>query len=399
MKEQNKYYIWGVLLLCLFSLSSCRLGRRATPTPIAINLPGKLNGTPVAPTQTTYTVQAGEVEQSETYTGRVVPAHQEDLFFRRSGRVAQVYGKDGDKVQAGDIIATLDDDTLQLDLESAQLGMEIAQKNLDRAKTALTYDRRQAELNVAIAKLRVPVLASTAVTLNKTYTDTTAAVAQNQLELAQLALESLDTQVNPVLELNLKQAEIQVKKVKQQILFGQLKAPFSGEIRFINLPKADEQVAATAYAVVARVVDTATFQIELNLPRIQLEPLREGMPVKINAVSLNGVTLNGEITALPRPFGTSSGSLVEVALAKPADNAKLSEGITVAVNVALQSRKNALVIPRSALREKNQVYSVILQEGDQQREVTIAVGIIGNDQVEVLAGLEAGQVIVSGAGH
>jgi len=396
MKQQSKYYIWGVLLLCLLSLSSCRLGRRATPTPIAINLPGKLNGTPVAPSQATYTVQTGEVEESETYTGRVVPDRQEDLFFRRSGRIAQVYAKDGDKVQAGDIIATLDDDTLQIDLESAQLGLEIAQENLNRAKATLAYERRQAELNVAIAKLRVPVLASTAVTLNRTYTDTTTAVAQNQLELAQLALDNINADVNPILDLNLKQAELQVKKVKQQILFGQLKAPFSGEIRFINLPKADEQIAATAYAAVARVVDTATFQVELNLPRVQLEPLREGMPVKISAATLNGAALNGVIKALPRPFGTSSGSLVEVALATPTDNAKLSEGITVAVNVALQSRKNALVIPRSALREKNQVYSVLLQEGDQQREVNIAVGIIGSDQVEVIAGLEAGQVIISG---
>jgi multidrug efflux pump subunit AcrA (membrane-fusion protein) len=398
MSKQKKNYLGFILLFCcsLLWLAGCSLGRRATPTPITITLPSKLMGTPAAPTQATYTVQAGEVSQAETYTGRVVPAHQEDIFFRRSGRVAQVYVKDGDKVQAGDVIATLDDVTLQLDLESTQLGVQIAQENLNQAQGDLAYRRQQAQLNLAIAKIHAPDSVGTVVTNSTTFTATQAAIYQNQLTLAQLALDRVGAEINPVLNLTLRRAEVDVKKVKQAILDGQLKAPFNGEVRFINLPKADEQLAAAAYAVVARVVDTASFQIELNLPRAQLEPLQEGRPVKISAASLADGTLNGVILALPRPFGTSSGSLVEVALTNAKDNAQLSEGITVAVNVALQSKKNALVIPRAALHEKNQIYSVSVKEGDLQREVNVAVGIIGDDQVEVIAGLAAGQVIVLG---
>lgn len=397
MIEQKKYS-WLVLLFgcSMFLLAGCRLGRGATPTPIAINLPTKLVGTPAAPTQTTYTVQSGEVRQGETYTGRVVLARQEDLFFRRNGPVAQVYVKDGDKVQAGDIIATLDDVMLQLDLESAQLGVQIAQENLTQAQGDLAYRRRQAELNLAIAKIQASDTTGRVITDSTVYSTTRAGVYQNQLSLAQLTFDRIGDAVNPTLNFSLKRAEVDVKKVKQSILDGQLKAPFNGEVRFINLPKAGEQLAASAYAVVARVVDTKSLQIELNLPRAQLEPLREGMPVKISAVSLAGATLNGVIQALPRPFGTSSGSLVEVALVNAKDNAKLSEGITVAVNAALESKKDALIIPRAALREKNQIYSVLVKEGELQREVNIAVGIVGDDQVEVIAGLEAGQQIVVG---
>src|SRR4051812_26703565 len=115
MSKQSKKYLWIVILLCSYAMlfAGCRLGRRATPTPLAIgNLPTSLQGTPVASTQTTALVQTGAVIEHATYTGRVVAAHQEDLFFRRSGRVAKVYVKDGDKVKAGDVIAILDEETL-----------------------------------------------------------------------------------------------------------------------------------------------------------------------------------------------------------------------------------------------------------------------------------------------
>ena len=100
MSKQSNKYLWIVCLLCGCAMlfAGCRLGRRATPTPLALTaLPQSLQGTPVAVLSATALVQTGAIIQNETYTGRVGAARQEDLFFRRSGRVAKVYVKDGDK--------------------------------------------------------------------------------------------------------------------------------------------------------------------------------------------------------------------------------------------------------------------------------------------------------------
>ena len=102
----------------------------------------------------------------------------------------------------------------------------------------------------------------------------------------------------------------------------------------------------------------------------------------------------GVVNALPRPFGTSAGSLVEVALVDTTDTTKFAEGLTVAVNATLQSKENAVVIPRQALREKDQLFYVMLKDGESQREVNVAVGIIGDDRVEILAGLEPSDEIL-----
>lgn len=393
LRKLTKHSLSLFVLLSL-SLTGCRLGR-ATPTPIPITLPGQLTNQMTDPlAQESYTVQHGEVVQEEILTGRVTPVREENLFFRRSGQITEVYVNDGDQVQAGDVIAVLDNQTLEIDLESALIGLSIAQENQKRAEDELAYRRQQAQLNIEIA-LALLDDETTSINLpSGTPKSSVKQVRTAQLEAAQLALGQIGDTIDPTIELNVKRAELAVERVKQSILEGQIEAPFAGEVRFINMPEEGEKVAVQAYNAVARLVEAGSYQIELNLPRTQLELLQEGMAVEVSAASLGPETLPSVIKALPRPFGTSQGSLAAVTLVNAADNKKLSEGITVAVNVRLKSKPNALVIPRLALQEENQIYLVTVKEGETLRRVTVGVGVLGSDLVEITAGLTEGQMVV-----
>jgi len=275
--------------------------------------------------------------------------------------------------------------------------LTIAKESLNNAQKDLDYRRRQSELNLDIAQLNLAALTTTAsVAPAQVEEPSTVQIRRIQAELAQLALDNIDETLDPTIELNVKRNELAVERVKQAILEGQIEIPFDGELRFINLPKRDEQLAVQAYAAVVRLVDTSSFKVELNLPRAQLEGLTEGMAVEVSAPSLAGRTLPAVIAALPRPFGTSQGSLTQVALTTAEDNSRLREGITVVVNVRLKSKPAALVIPRAALQEENQIYYVTVQEGEELRRVTVAVGVLGSDLVEIVAGLEEGDAVVLG---
>lgn len=387
-------HLLSLFLLLSLVLTSCRLGR-ATPTPIPITLPGQLTDQLTTPTaQESYTVQHGEVVQEEILTGRVTPIREENLFFRRSGQITEVYVNDGDYVQAGDVIAVLDSETLEIDLESALIGLSIAKESQKRAEADLAYRRQQAEISVEIAQALLGDETNAINLPANTPKESVQQVRAAQLEAAKLALQQIGDTIDPTIELNVKRAELAVERVKQSILEGQIEASFAGEVRFINMPKEGEKVAVAAYNAVARLVEAGSYQIELNLPRAQLELLQEGMAVEVSAASLGPETLPGVIKALPRPFGTSQGSLAEVTLVNADDNKKLSEGITVAINVRLKSKANALVIPRLALQEDNQIYSVTIKDGESLRHVTVGVGVMGSDLVEITAGLTEGQTIV-----
>ena len=284
MNRNIHTYHRAAIILCglIIVLSGCRFGRRPEPTLLPITLPTRFSGTPSQPLAT-YTVERGTVIKEESYTGRVVLARQNEMFFRRNGRVVAIYVQDGDTVQEGDIIAELDSELLQLDLEAAQLGVEIATEDIEQAEEALRIRRLQAQLTLENALLQfqrqqqsrqVTITSSVSspvvdLSLNNRTTLTSSLITpsiqsvltstldvktidltiqQNQVALAQLAFESIDREINPVLRLNLRRSEIAVERIKQSILEGQLIAPFDGQVRFISLSEDEEQKAVSAYS-------------------------------------------------------------------------------------------------------------------------------------------------------
>lgn len=74
----------------------------------------------------TIPVQRRDIIHSITATGNVQPARQVDLRFSRSGRVQEVYVKAGDRVEAGQLLATLDNRELELAYVRARNAYEIA---------------------------------------------------------------------------------------------------------------------------------------------------------------------------------------------------------------------------------------------------------------------------------
>jgi len=54
-----------------------------------------------------------------------------------------------------------------------------------------------------------------------------------------------------------------------------------------------------------------------------------------------------------------------------------------------------LWLPPQAIREFGGRKFVVLQEGDVQRRVDVKVGVVSDDRVEIITGLNEGQVVVS----
>lgn len=75
---------------------------------------------------TTIPVQRRDIVQTVTATGQVQPARQVNLSFGRSGRVKEVHVQVGDRVEAGQLLATLDNREQELAYIRARNAYEIA---------------------------------------------------------------------------------------------------------------------------------------------------------------------------------------------------------------------------------------------------------------------------------
>ena len=130
--------IMVVLTGCTSTSSSS--GSEPTPTPIP---------PPQVPDKPTYTVKRGEIVDNLSFTGRVAPVVEQELYFRESGRVKSVYVEREDPVQVGMLLAELENDDLmrqlaqsEIELEAAQLGLQLSDddRQYDVAKARINYD-------------------------------------------------------------------------------------------------------------------------------------------------------------------------------------------------------------------------------------------------------------------
>jgi len=98
----------------------------------------------------------GTVSQTVTATGTVQPAASYDLNFTNGGVLTAVKVKAGDKVTAGQVLATIDSAKAEVGLESAQAARGAAQQKLDQAKTPLTASQQaQAAASLAQAQAQL----------------------------------------------------------------------------------------------------------------------------------------------------------------------------------------------------------------------------------------------------
>ena len=121
-----------------------------TPTPIP---------TPVIPTQQ---VRRGDIAEVLQVLGRVVPARQEDLYFRVGGRLQRVHVQAEDFVEENQLLAELDMGDLTDRLARARVTSELARLRLTDLRNQaqegvqdLGYTLRRAQLNLDIAELRL----------------------------------------------------------------------------------------------------------------------------------------------------------------------------------------------------------------------------------------------------
>jgi HlyD family secretion protein len=144
-KSISKHTLVFLLALLLAACGTAATAQQIQPTPTPL---------PPAPAleRPTYTVQRGTIERPLDVNGRVTPIDLVRLGFRRAGRVAKVSVKQGDTVEAGDVLAELEQADELTALLLAEDGLAQAQRDLANAQQQHADAIRQAELDLREAQ-------------------------------------------------------------------------------------------------------------------------------------------------------------------------------------------------------------------------------------------------------
>lgn len=385
-------YLLLITLYCLLLAACASPDRRTGP---AVDEPTPIP-TPVAAAKTTYTVERGDVVYEQTVSGRVVPLVEAPLVFPMDGVVKEVFFEREDLVQAGEIIAELDTAPLEEELLLAQAQLAIAQTRLTTTQTQLGIDRRRAELAVTLAQLDLDFAVSQAGGFPSPQQQYQIDRLTVLLELAQLDFQELNDTVDPALQADVDQAALHVAELEQAIENAVLVAPLEGRIFSLRLSPGR---AVTAAESVGSVADLSQYEISASISPSQMNGLSEGMPVTISLSSRPGEAYTGYIRQLPYPFGSGSQDAeddsVRITFDTPEMAAAFAVGDRVTITIRVAEQVGVLWLPPAAIREFNgRMFVVIQDDQGNQRRVDVTLGLDGGDRIEIVEGVQEGEVVV-----
>jgi HlyD family secretion protein len=218
-----------------------------------------------------------------------------------------------------------------------------------------------------------------------------------EVSKAQQELEWLAKGVDSSLAQGLETARLRVQQLQDEIQTGQLIAPFDGEVTSLSVTPGK---AVEAHKVVAVIADPTEVDITADLVTKELSLLEEGQAATVALNRVPDKVFSATILQLPYPYGTGGGETktededqrAHLQLTNPGE-VKLVVGDLMKVSVLLESSENALWLPPAAIRTFEGRKFVMVKAGDRLQKVDVKVGIEGTDRVEILTGLEEGQII------
>lgn len=382
----------SVVLLLLPALAACLAPVRTLPTPTPWP-------TPTVAARTLFTVERATLQDEIEFNGEVAPLVWEPLSFRTEGALGTIYKLEGDTVAEGDLLADLEMPDLIEALDQAQVALEAAQDSQTSQERRQTFARQRAELEVRKAEL----LLETARAGND---ETAVKLQELEVQLAQLALAEVEANVDPTLARAVTKAQLTVEALQRQMEDRRLRAPFAGAVIAVGIgvadirsvgPRPQPHTPIPAYTPLLVVAQLDPLQIVASKDAPRILELAVGQPVTITHYLARDKPFTGEVSALPSlNSGTTDqpGFQDALQIAITGEPPAMKVGDFVQVRILLAVHEETLVLPDVAVRRFAGRTFVIMQDGEREKRIDIKTGLETNGQVEILEGLQAGDVVI-----
>jgi len=349
----------------------------------------------------TAVVDRGPVDATLEASGTIIPAVEQVVSAPLDSRVLRIARRAGDRVRAGDPIVELDTSSARLQLE--RLSEQLAQKDNEQAQLRLRLDdnvallRAQIEqkaLDEQIAKFKAvqnDTLHREGLVAEQEKLAAATTAKKSGIELTQLreALARAERSAQAQLaagEMSMRLLHKERDEAQRQLDLAMMRADRDGVVTWI-VPNAG--AAIRNGDVVARIADLSSFRIAATIADMYVARLAPGMRVRVRVD--DATTLMGTIASVePR---VENGQAKFFAELDDRTNAKLRNDVRVDVYALVGRRADALRVKRGALGQTDSE-RVFVVRGDRLVSVPVRWGLAGENEIECVSGLVAGDEVV-----
>lgn len=382
MIQINRYYkpafIFFALVAGILFFSSCSKKPKSAPMQMEVPV---FTATVVQKTVPVQISAIGNVESLSTVSVKA----------QVGGELAGVHFKEGDFVEKGQLLFTIDPRPFEINLEQskANLAKDLAQVRQARAnlkkefvqeKNAAIEQDRYAEL------FRQNLISKEQADQFRTNAEASAASVAGSRAALQTAREAVQIDI------------ASVENAKLQLQYASIRAPFNGKTGSLQAHAGDLIKAndTSALVVINRVMP---IYVTFSVPETELAKIRQYQthhPLIVEAAIPNQPEKEeGTVSFMDNAVDLSTGTIRMKGLFKNEDK-KLWPGQFVNVALRLAIQPNTLVVPSQAVQTGQQGTYVFVVKPDLTADMRLVqIGSEINGETVITRGLQAGEIVVT----
>ena len=387
---------------------------------------------------TTEAIERRDLEAIVTASGKIQPKQTVDISAETMGKVVDLGVVEGQMVSRGDFLLRIDPTNLETvvrnreaNVESARLQLAQTRAQIENAKVSLQQTRDDLQ--------RAEGLWERGLMPREQYDRAVNAVktAETNLQIQEQSAQTQDQRI--------KQAEADLESAQHDLDKVTSYAPIDGIVTRRNIEQGETAMVGTmnnAGTVLLTIADLSVLETELEVDETDIPYIQLGQPARVTIDPIPDREFTGRVTEVGNsPIQAATGATtarattfkVEVTIEGEVPGVRPGFSCTAVITTA--TRDDAIAVPIQAMTVRELVVDpdgeVILPEpdtagrpavrrptaapevlapGQERREIEgvfvlengravfrpVRIGIAGEEHFEVLAGLEAGDVVITG---
>ena len=300
-----------------------------------------------------------DVEQLESAVGIIESRRSPQVAAQVAGEVVAVLVEEGQGVEAGAVLARIDD-------EQYRLAKTADEAEVRRLEALHAQKSRESERS---RRLFVDKL-----------------ISEDQLEAVEGELAALTEQ--------LAGARIKVADSQRRLADTELVAPVRAEIAARQVDVGDYlQTGAVAFDL----IDIENLRVRLPFPEYRAPQLRRGLNVRLSSPASGGAPVETEITDIRPSINPANRSISVISdFVNPGD---WRPGASVRAEVVIDARADVIMVPQVSIVRRPAGDVVYVLNSNVVREQPVERGQRSGRYVEIRSGLSGREtVVVDGAG-
>jgi|GEM_PF-606501 len=348
-------------------------------------------------------VELKRINSIYSYSGTLEPNVRTNVSFRVPGKIKDIFVEVGNKVTKGQLLAELDDSDYKLQVKSVEAGLMQAKGGVSSALAKAS----QVESAIVSVKAQLTEATNNFDRVRRLYENNN--IAKADYDKAKAAKESIEAKLKQV-KAQLTEAkegieaakarvasyQSQLELAKLKLEYTELRAPISGTIAQKNY-EANENI--NAGMPVFTLDGDQGFEVKVFVDENLISKVKEGQQVSVEVTAIDKSNLIGVVDEIGRQIRGYKGNYpVTISIAKDLED--LKAGMTAKANFSFSDENKRLTLPVSAVAADeggNFVYTLSnLSDGRARvNKVRVKVGRLNSKGIEVVAGLNEGEFVVT----